>query len=68
MPRIRKTRDEYRLHVNYGEGWEEVHATTTRADIRKSAKEYRENAPQYPVKWTGPHRVRIAEGKREGSP
>ena len=59
MNRPRKTSDEFRLFVNYGQGWEEVHATTTRASIRESAKEYRANAPQYPVKWTGPHRVKI---------
>jgi hypothetical protein len=51
MPYQRKTRDEYQIHIRYGEryGWE--HETTE--DTRKAAQEmrrcYRENAPQYPV-------------------
>lgn len=54
----RKTRDEYRLFVNYGQGWEYEVNEETRVEIRKRAKEYRENC-SYPVKWTGPHRVKI---------
>lgn len=56
----RKTEDEYRLHVDYGQGWEHEVTEPTRAEIMARRREYRENAPQYPVKWTGPHRVPIA--------
>lgn len=58
MSRPRKTHDEYRVHVNYGDGFEEVHATLTRREARDAAADYRKNAPAYPVKCTGPHRVK----------
>ena len=48
----RKTRDVYVLYVNYGQGYEEEIHEDTRAGIRQRAKEYRENCPQYPVKWS----------------
>lgn len=51
MPRQRKTRDEYRLSINYGQGWEHEVTEYNRDDIRARAKEYRENCPQYPVTW-----------------
>lgn len=63
MPRKRKTRDEYRLLVNYGQGWEHEVSESTFREIRARLREYRENAPEYPVKYTGPHRVRIEEGE-----
>lgn len=58
MAYTRTTADEYRLHVDYGEGWEEVHAESTRAAIREQVTAYRANC-KYPVKWSGPHRVPI---------
>lgn len=59
MTRKRKTRDEYRLFVDYGQGWEHEVSEDTYREIRARWREYRENAPQYPVKYTGPHRVKI---------
>jgi len=55
--RVRKTEDEWRLHANYGQGWEHETAEPTFKEIRQRAKEYRTNAPQYRYKITGPHRV-----------
>jgi hypothetical protein len=55
----RKTTDEYRLFVNYGQGWEYEIAESTRREIKARAAEYAINCPQYACKWTGPHRVRI---------
>ena len=54
----RKTSDEYRLHVNYGQGWEHEVSETTRQEIRQRRKEYAANCPEYETKITGPHRVR----------
>ena len=44
-PRERKTQDEYVLQGNYGygQGWEDLTAEKTSADIRQRFKEYREN-------------------------
>jgi hypothetical protein len=39
----RKTRDEYELQGNYGQGWECLTTEDTRADIRARLREYREN-------------------------
>lgn len=58
MPYVRKTTDEYRLHVNYGQGWEYEVNESTRKAIRERRKEYAENCPEYPTKITGPHRVK----------
>ena len=41
----RKTRDEYQIHGNYGQGFEEVCAEDTRKEARERLKEYRENEP-----------------------
>lgn len=50
MPYIRKTRDTWELHVNYGQGWEhEVTEFSFRA-ARDQRRAYRENCPEYPVK------------------
>lgn len=46
----RKTRDVWRLYVNYGQGWEHELDESTRAEMRQRVKEYQENCPQYPVK------------------
>lgn len=49
----RKTKDEYQLLIDYGygDGWEHETSEDTRAEILKRVKEYRENCPEYPVKW-----------------
>ena len=58
MPRIRKTRDALHLYVNYGHGWEHEVTEYRLADIKARVREYRENCPEYPVKW-GFRRERI---------
>lgn len=55
----RKTSDEYRLHVNYGQGWEHEVSEETYKEIRERRKEYSENCPEYETKITGPHRVKL---------
>lgn len=57
----RKTRDEFRLFVNYGfgHGWEHEITEDSREEIRARVREYRDNCPEYPVKWRKV-RVRIA--------
>lgn len=47
----RKTMDEWRLYLNYGQGWEEVCAESTRAGIIQRRNEYRDNCPEYPRRW-----------------
>lgn len=59
----RKTRDEYRLWIDYGQGWELEVTEDTGTAIRERCREYRENCPQYPRKRTGPHRVRLEAGE-----
>lgn len=39
----RKTRDRWDIMTNYGYGWECENSEYTRADARRSLKEYREN-------------------------
>lgn len=46
----RKTRDEWQLHVNYGQGWEHELSEDTRKEARVRRYEYAENCPQYPTK------------------
>jgi hypothetical protein len=60
MPRQRKTRDEYQIHVDYGQGFEEVCAEDTYPDAKQRLREYRENMPQYPAKIVK-RRIRITE-------
>jgi len=55
----RKTEDEYRLYVNYGQGLEHEVSEKTRKEIYARRREYRINCPEYAVKITGPHRVKI---------
>lgn len=50
MATLRKTRDEYQLHVNYGRGWEHELSEDTHAEAQQRRKEYRENCPQYATK------------------
>jgi hypothetical protein len=50
MTYIRKTRDEFQLHINYGQGWEHEISEDTRKEAKQRQKEYRENCPQYPTR------------------
>lgn len=52
MAYIRKTKDEYQLHINYGfgHGYEHEVSEDTYKEIKQRRKEYRENCPQYPTK------------------
>ena len=50
MPYKRKTRDVWRLYVDYGQGWEHELDEFTLDEARQTRKEYRENCPQYPIK------------------
>lgn len=51
MPYQRKTRDVFRLYVNYGGGWEHEITEDTRREIRARYLEYRQNCPQYACRW-----------------
>ena len=62
MAYIRKTRDEYQIHGDYGQGFEEVCAEDTRKEARERLKEYRENEPQYR------HKIVIKRVKTEPTP
>jgi len=42
--------NEWQILVNYGQGWEYEIAETNYREAKKRIKEYRENAPQYPIK------------------
>jgi hypothetical protein len=42
----------YKLYINYGQGWEYELFEESLKEIKQRAKEYRENAPQYPRKIT----------------
>ena len=48
MPYVRKTEDIYVLQTDYGygDGWEDLTAEKTRAEIRKRKAEYMENDPR----------------------
>lgn len=46
----RKTRDVWRLWVDYGQGYELELEEFTRAEAQQRLKEYRENCPQYPAR------------------
>lgn len=48
----RKTRDYWDIEQQTGPryGWEVVNSETTRADTKRSLKEYRDNQPEYPVR------------------
>ena len=43
----RKTRDRWDIETNYGYGWETENSEYTRADARRSLREYRENLQAY---------------------
>ena len=59
----RKTRDRWYIETNYGYGWETENSEYTRADARRSLREYRENLQAYgkcEVRMTK-HRERLEE-------
>ena len=43
----RKTRDRWDIETNYGYGWEVESSEYTRADAKRSLREYRENLEAY---------------------
>ena len=45
MAYIRKTRDEWEIQGNYGQGWECVNTETSQQDAKRSLGEYRSNEP-----------------------
>lgn len=47
-----KTYVEFRLWVNYGQGWEHECSEASLKDVLAQVKVYRANCPEYPVKWT----------------
>lgn len=58
----RKTRDCWRMYVDYGQGWEYELTEYSRADARKRQKEYQLNCPQYPTEIRhGRERIKEAE-------
>lgn len=42
----RKTQDEYQVWGNYGQGFEELTAESTRREANARIREYRENQPE----------------------
>lgn len=46
----RKTCDEFQIHGDYGEGFEELHAEDSRKEALKILRQYRENQPGIPFK------------------
>jgi len=62
MTYIRKTVDEYRLFVDYGEGW--YHETTEPSwkELRARVKEYRTNCPEHALKT---RKVRIPKNREQ---
>jgi hypothetical protein len=64
MAYVRKTRDEFQLHVRYPgpHGWEHELSFDTLKELREAQREYRDNCPEYPTKRVK-RRVRI-QGNR----
>jgi hypothetical protein len=50
MAYVRKTVDEFRLLVHYGQGWEHELTEESHKEARARRTEYRDNCPQYPCK------------------
>ena len=58
----RKTRDIWRIYVDYGQGWEYEGADYSRAAARQTQRVYAQNCPQYPVKIVkGRERIKEAQ-------
>lgn len=51
MAYVRKTEDEYRIYQDFGCGFEEIDCVETRKELKERLKEYRENQPEYPLRW-----------------
>ena len=71
MAYVRKTYDEWEIHQQTGSGdhrggWEVVTTESTRADARRSLREYRENQPELAVR-TVKRRVRIEQPTTTGA-
>lgn len=63
MAYVRKTRDEWQLHGDYGQGFEEITAEETYDGIRERLREYRQSEPRVPFK-VRYVRVKIEQGKQ----
>lgn len=50
MAYTRKTRDEYDIEQNWGQGWEVVCSEDTASEARQRRKEYRANQPEASVR------------------
>lgn len=50
MKYTRKTRDEWQLWSDYGQGWEHELSEDSWKEMRARLREYRQNAPQYSYK------------------
>jgi hypothetical protein len=59
--RTRKTRDEWQLWINYGQGWEHEISEESFREARERRKEYSENCPEYPT------RIKLARVKLESA-
>jgi hypothetical protein len=44
----RKTRDEWAIQGNYGDGWEDVSVEDSIKDAKRCLREYRDNETGYP--------------------
>lgn len=62
MPYTRKTRDYWDIEQRTSEGWEVVSSTTTLRDAKRKVREYRENQPEYDVRFVK-HRERIEDAQ-----
>lgn len=58
----RKTRDEWQLWINYGQGFEHETSEETFTDVKNQSKCYAENCPQYARKIKF-KRVKIESGE-----
>ena len=54
----RKTKDEFIIQGNYGQGWEDVSAYETRLERKADIAAYQTNEPQYPHR-TVTRRIKI---------
>ena len=56
----RKTRDRWDIETNYGYGWEVENSEYTRADAKRSLREYKEN-----MEATGMCQVRMTKHREK---
>lgn len=61
MAYVRKTRDEYEIHTNYGYGWECELCEDSLREAKQRVREYRDNARGLQGIFIKKHRVPIAE-------